>query len=102
MAGIEQRKGLPPSQVKTATTFYSDGVTAWNRNHEIMANGEFPAGGSGSSTQSCIIVPKTADEKQYYIFTTDEEGRMNGFEYSIVDLSMNNGLGAMSARKTAQ
>ncbi|MGC4038693.1 MAG: gliding motility-associated C-terminal domain-containing protein [Chitinophagaceae bacterium] len=73
--------------------FYTDGVTVWDRNHSIMLGGQSLAGGYGSSTQSCLIVPKTADGKQYYIFTTDQEGGLNGFEYSVVDLSLNNGLG---------
>ncbi|MGC4036053.1 MAG: gliding motility-associated C-terminal domain-containing protein [Chitinophagaceae bacterium] len=75
--------------------FYTDGVTVWDRNHNIMSNGQSLAGGYGSSTQSCLIVPKTADGKQYYIFTTDQEGGLNGFEYSVVDLSLNNGLGVV-------
>lgn len=75
--------------------FYTDGIRVWNKSHVIMANGLGLAGGTGSSMQACVIVPKTADEKQYYIFTADEEGRAGGLQYSIVDMSLNNGLGAV-------
>ena len=53
---------------------YSDGIRVWNKQRAIMPNGSGLTGGYGSSTQSCVIVPKTFDESQYYIFTTDEEG----------------------------
>jgi gliding motility-associated-like protein len=75
--------------------FYTDGITVWSKNHTVMPNGQGLAGGFGSSTQSCIIVPKTKDEKEYYIFTTDDEGRPQGFQYSIVDMSLNGGLGSV-------
>lgn len=78
--------------------FYTDGITVWARNHTIMANGTGLAGGYGSSTQSCIIVPKTKDEKQYYIFTTDDEGGSRGFQYSIVDMTLNSGLGGVTIK----
>ena len=78
--------------------FYSDGITVWNKAHTIMVNGQGLAGGHGSSTQSCIIVPKTKDEKQYYIFTTDDEGRPLGFQYSIVDMTLNGGLGQVTLK----
>jgi gliding motility-associated-like protein len=78
--------------------FYTDGITVWNRNHGTMANGIGLAGGHGSSTQSCLIVPKTLDEKQYYIFTTDQEGGPEGFEYSIVDMTLNGGLGGVTIK----
>lgn len=78
--------------------FYSDGVTVWNKNHAVMVNGLGLSGGFGSSTQACLIVPKTRDEKQYYIFTTDDEGGMRGFQYSVVDLNLDNGLGAVTLK----
>jgi gliding motility-associated-like protein len=78
--------------------FYTDGITVWNKNHAIMSNGQGLAGGYGSSTQSSIIVPKTKDEKQYYIFTTDDEGGFRGFQYSIIDMTLNSGLGDVTIK----
>ncbi|WP_225034865.1 T9SS type B sorting domain-containing protein [Winogradskyella sp. SM1960] len=104
--------------------FYSDGRTVWNRNHQIMANGNYFNGtgllGDPSSTSSGLIVPKPEDPDKYYLFTVDEphqnnastypnqytgtyegggtipsadDGYNNGFNYSLVDMSLNGGLG---------
>ncbi|WP_420572496.1 T9SS type B sorting domain-containing protein [Kordia sp.] len=75
--------------------FYTDGITVWNRNHQIMTNGT-GLNGDSSSTSSAIIVPKPQDPNIYYIFTVDEPhhndgGVNNGLNYSVVD--MTNGLG---------
>ncbi|MBV7268507.1 T9SS type B sorting domain-containing protein [Winogradskyella luteola] len=104
--------------------FYTDGRTVWNRNHQIMANGNYFGNtgllGDPSSTSSGLIVPKPEDPTQYYIFTVDEphhnnasvfpnqftggydsggavpgsdDGFNNGFNYSLVDMTLNGGLG---------
>lgn len=78
--------------------FYTDGITVWNKNHLIMQNGMGLAGGYGSSTQSCLIVPKSRDGKLFYIFTTDDEGGSRGFQYSEVDMSLAGGLGAVTTK----
>lgn len=78
--------------------FYTDGITVYNRNHEVMENGNFLYGDS-SSTQSAIIVPKPEDPNILYIFTVDTsimEGDPNrGFNYSVVDMTTNGGLGSV-------
>jgi hypothetical protein len=73
--------------------FYAHGNTVWNKNNEIMDNGDNLAGHS-SSTQSCVAFRAPNQLFKYYIFTVDAiERNSKGFNYSIVDLSMNNGLG---------
>lgn len=73
--------------------FYTNGKLVWNKNHQIMRNGQ-NLGGDQSSTQSAIVVPHPSIDTQYYIFTVDEHNyNYNGFSYSIVDMSLNNGLG---------
>lgn len=96
--------------------FYTDGKTVWDRNHIIMPNG-VNLFGDPSSTQSGIIVPKPNNPNIYYIFTvdephqenaavypngfigsyvsqpttsvpTDDDGFNNGFNFSVVDLSV--------------
>lgn len=65
--------------------FYSDGRTVWNRNHQMMPNGNYFAGtgllGDPSSTSSGLIVPKPEDPTQYYIFTVDEPHHENAAVY---------------------
>ncbi|AOW21514.1 T9SS type B sorting domain-containing protein [Urechidicola croceus] len=75
--------------------FYSDGITVWNRNHQVMLNGTDLLGNS-DSTQSAIIIPKPNDPNLYYIFTTDKQGGTKGLNYSEVDLTLDGGLGAIT------
>ncbi|WP_303315787.1 T9SS type B sorting domain-containing protein [Flavivirga abyssicola] len=81
--------------------FYSDGVTVWNRNHAVMANGN-NLYGDASSTQSAIIIPKPGDPTIYYIFTVDNnlDGANFGLNYSIVDISLNAGLGEVVSKNS--
>jgi gliding motility-associated-like protein len=81
--------------------FYTDGVTIWNRNHLEMSNG-FGLHGDSSSTQSAIIVPKPTDPSIYYVFTVDNslDGVNNGLNYSVVDMTLSGGLGAVTTKNT--
>jgi gliding motility-associated-like protein len=78
--------------------FYTDGITVYNRTHQIMDNGN-GLYGDPSSTQSAIIVPKPEDPGKLYIFTVDtsvSEGDPDrGLNYSLVDMSLNDGNGAV-------
>ncbi|WP_040279840.1 T9SS type B sorting domain-containing protein [Psychroserpens damuponensis] len=94
--------------------FYSDGRTVWNANHNPMANASEAFGtglkGDDSSTSSGLIVPKPQDPDSYYIFTVDEphhinpsppttadDGLNNGLMYSLVDITLDGGLGDVVA-----
>jgi len=82
-----------------ALLFYTDGRTVWNKFHQVMKNGTGLPGHS-SSTQSALIVPKPGSEYIYFIFTNDasENQFAYGFNYSIVDLNLENGLGAVTQK----
>lgn len=67
--------------------FYTNGSTVWNKEHNIMLNGD-NIGGDSTAAQSAMIVPFTGDNTLFYIFTTEEvygdfsfQGKM-----SIVDI----------------
>ncbi len=79
--------------------FYTDGVKVWNRNHVRMPNG-VDLKGSPSSTQSAIIVPKPGSNTLYYVFTVDYLGNINGLNYSIVDMTLDGGLGDVTSKNT--
>ena len=81
--------------------FYTDGITVWDKTHNIMQNGTGLLG-NPSSTQSGIIVPKPGDSNIYYIFTVDAVSGMQGLNYSEVDLTLNSGNGAITATKNVQ
>ena len=51
--------------------FYTDGSTVFDRNGDIMVNGDGLLGNS-SSAQSAIIVPKPLSTNIYYIFTVQK------------------------------
>ncbi|MCW1147557.1 T9SS type B sorting domain-containing protein [Flavobacterium lacisediminis] len=78
--------------------FYTDGVTVYNKNHTIMVNGTGLLGHS-SSMQSATIVPKPGSSNLFYIFTTDAETLPNGFRYSVVDMNLDGGNGAVTSAK---
>ena len=82
--------------------FYTDGITVYNRTNAVMQNGSGLFGDS-SSTQSAIIVPKPDDPNIYYIFTVDvqfqNEPVHNGLNYSVVDMTLAGGLGAVTSDK---
>lgn len=85
--------------------FYTDGITVWNKNHLIMANGTALLG-NPSATQSAIIVPYpgtynygTKHFNKYFIVTVDYNGGTSGVRYSEVDMTQNGGLGSVTASK---
>ena len=77
--------------------FYTDGTVVFDRSHQIMQNGQ-GLRGNPSSTQSAIIIPKPQDTDIYYIFTVDlpSFGGAEGVHYYEVDMTLNNGFGAVT------
>ncbi len=78
--------------------FYTNGVTVWNKQYQIMQNGTGLFGDT-SSTQSSIIIPQPGNDSLFYIFTTDElsvntkELITDGLNYSILNIKENDGNG---------
>lgn len=81
--------------------FYTDGIIVYDRYHELMQNGK-DLFGDPSSTQSALIVPKPGDPDIFFIFTVDTSAFENdpdrGLNYSIVDISLNNGKGSVTQK----
>ncbi|AUP81050.1 T9SS type B sorting domain-containing protein [Flavivirga eckloniae] len=85
--------------------FYTDGITVWDKSHTPMSNANQAIGnglfGNPSSTQSAIVIPKPKDPNIYYIFTVDTffgDNIDNGFNYSIVDMTLNGGFGDVTSK----
>jgi gliding motility-associated-like protein len=82
-----------------ALLFYTDGITVWNALNQVMPNGNGLLGGSPelkSSTTAAVIIPKPESENLYYIITIDEQlSNGNGLRYTVVDMNLDNGLGAV-------
>ena len=81
--------------------FYTDGTLVYNRNHQLMPNGTGLFGDS-SSTQSALVVPLPGSDTIYYIFTVDTfiggPNPDNGFNYSMVDMTLDGGLGDITSK----
>lgn len=79
--------------------FYTNGVTVWNKQHVVMSNGTGLMG-DPSACQSGWSVRQPGSSTIYYIFTLDETGGPDGLRYSIVDMSLASGLGAVTTKNT--
>ena len=114
-AGVSWNSGAPVSftgaQIYTAEgcasisdangqlLFYTDGITLWDRNNNIMPKRLRFICGNSSTTQSGVIVPAPGSSTIYYIFAVDVEAGPNGVSYSQVDMTLNAGLGDVNGVK---
>jgi|7_EtaG_2_1085326.scaffolds.fasta_scaffold00226_8 hypothetical protein len=89
------------STVEGKTLFYTNGETVYTSGNTVMLNGT-GLSSSGTSTQSAIIIPQPTISAtpitHYFIFTTDFAENPNGFEWSIVDMTLNGGEGAVTSK----
>ncbi|MGE5409810.1 MAG: hypothetical protein ACM3MI_02535, partial [Clostridiales bacterium] len=78
--------------------FYSDGRTIWNKSHNIMLNGSEMG---WYSTQGAMIVPDPTNADLYYFFNFNWAGSGSpyNFQYSVIDMSLDGGLGGVVADK---
>ncbi|WP_162903231.1 T9SS type A sorting domain-containing protein [Taibaiella koreensis] len=82
--------------------FYTDAYNVWDKEHHLMPAGTGLSG--GNAMDAALIVPVIANPQQYYIFymcgSIDFLGATtNAYElrYTLVDMSLNNGLGDVVA-----
>jgi len=62
-----------------------------NKNHNIITNGDSLKGAGWYNEMT--IIPNPANINQFYIFTAGVTSINQGFYYSLVDMSLNNGAG---------
>ena len=76
--------------------FYTNGYKIYDRRHEVMQNGDSILGHS-SAYQGAVILKQPGSNDLYYVFTTDayEHNFTNSYRYSVVDMRLNNGFGAV-------
>lgn len=75
--------------------FYSSGNKIYDRNHNIMPNGLNLFGGLNGA-QPVFIIKKPGVDSIYYLFTIgDNSWFFTGLNYSLVDLHLNGGFGAI-------
>ncbi len=80
--------------------FASDGITVYNKNLAVMPNGTGLMG-DPSATQSGIVIPVPGSSTRFYIVTAPavNNGTNNGIRYSLLDMSLQGGLGDVTATK---
>ena len=72
--------------------FYANGTTAYDKQGNVMSNGGNLAGNlTGGQTATIVQLP--GSRVVYYLFTVDAMGWSGGVSYSVVDMSLNSGLG---------
>jgi Secretion system C-terminal sorting domain len=69
----------------------------WNRNHQMMPNGSLDnLAGCSSSPQSALVIPKSGSATQYYLYTMGCGSLQVGLRESIIDMSLDGGLGDLT------
>ena len=94
---VSYEGGSGMSDTRGNLLFYSDGIKVWNRNHVQMRNG-FGLLGHQSSAQGILIVQDPGDTNKYFIFTIAQLAGSDGMRYSIVDMTLQGGLGDISQK----
>lgn len=81
--------------------FYTNSVNIWNRNHQVMTNGQ-NIGGHESASQGAVIVKNPDNASQYYVFAVDgcDNLLVGGLKYSVVDMTQQGGVGAVTTKAT--
>ncbi|MDP4679666.1 MAG: PKD domain-containing protein, partial [Cyclobacteriaceae bacterium] len=74
--------------------FYTNGVSIWNREHELMVNGN-DIGGDSTSVQGAMIIPVPGDSTIFYVFTTDPVWDDYSYDvrYAMVDIKKDTARG---------
>lgn len=71
--------------------FYYSNNTVYDRNHQPMPNGSLSAG--SMECQNSLIVPIPESRTKFYVFSFVDSKLFYALRYSIVDMSLNGGLG---------
>ncbi|MCR1784885.1 DUF11 domain-containing protein [Nocardioides carbamazepini] len=81
--------------------FWSNGLQVFNKFHQVMPNG---AGllGNASATQTVAAFPSVTSPGTYFVVSTNGASEVGGtghLVYSVVDMSLDGGLGDVTATK---
>lgn len=77
-----------------ALMFYTSGSVVYNRNHQMMPNGNFING--DALAIHCYIVPHPGNANQYFILSSSPQS--NTLFYALVDMKLNGGLGGIISK----
>ena len=77
--------------------FFTDGQTIWNKEREIMINGD-GLHGDYHNPQPAVICHDPGNTERYYVFTVGSNDIHKGLEYNIIDMSLDNGNGSVVSK----
>lgn len=80
-----------------ALLFYAGGGNCYNRNHEVMPNGDTLNDGWGTTSQGDCIVPVIDSPGMFYLFSLNYQSEKPSLNYSVIDMSLDNGWGDIVA-----
>jgi len=87
------------SDVNGELLFYTNGDSVFTKSGALMSNGANILG-NHSATQGALIIPQPGSKTHYYLFTIDDTAsNLFNLNYSIIDMSQNNGDGAVTSTK---
>jgi len=83
--------------------FYTDGERVWNKNHQLMPNGNYLINSYGRVQPTQVLaVPKPGSNNLYYIFYTQFGTQLHTYVelvYAIVDMSQQGGMGDVISKQ---
>ena len=89
---ISNGAGVLAFYSNTRTGLSGNTARVWDKNHQLMLNGDSIVGESWYN--ELTIVPFPEDSNKYYLFSIGITGSSQyGFYYSVIDLQQNGGLG---------
>lgn len=75
---------------------YSNGFDVFDATHNLMMNGD-AVGGSNNGGQCALLVPRPLSS-EYYLFTVGQWNSSDGLRFSVIDMTLNGGLGAVTIK----
>ena len=76
--------------------FYTNGRQVWDRQNNVMPNGDSINGGTIFVNQNSVVIPDPGNVNDYFLFTIDTMSA--GLCYSKIDMTLNNGFGDVSIK----
>jgi Secretion system C-terminal sorting domain len=96
-ASISDSAGDLLFYTNTRTGFSGNTVKVWNKNHQIMQNGDSIVGENWFN--ELVIVPFPDSINKYYLFSIGITGSSQvGMYYSVIDMLLNSGLGEVTQK----
>jgi Secretion system C-terminal sorting domain len=81
----------------TRATLSGNTTRVWNKDHDLMQNGDSLTGRGWYN--ELTLIPMPGSNTKYYLFSVGVTS-IYGFYYSIIDMSLNGGLGAVIEKNT--